>query len=355
MPKASPSRTATSTHGTALTKSAPEVLQGSSNKYQVWELVDPEKWVPDGYACVRVNSRGAGRSQGFIDIWSPREARDIYDCIEWAGTQSWSTGKVGMNGISYFATNQWQVAALKPAASRRALHLGRFFRLLPRACAPRRHPQLVHRRLVPAPGRARAAWRGRERAAQPGDRRAGRGTGNLAAGRACEKPRRRRRRDFAAAPDGRFLSRASGGIRQDRSAAALRRQLGRTRPASARQFRRFSARGLPAEMAGSARRHPLHALLQQLRNGRAEALPRPFPQRRGHRLGQAAARVAQHPQARRKIHAARRERMAARAHAMDQIFSATGWSRRLASTSRRPKRRSPTRPPATASPSSRRR
>ncbi len=97
-----------------LVKAAPEVLEGSSNKYQVWELVDPEKWVPDGYACVRVDSRGAGRSPGHIDIWSPREALDIYHCIEWAGTQSWSTGKVGMNGISYFATNQWQAGALRP-------------------------------------------------------------------------------------------------------------------------------------------------------------------------------------------------------------------------------------------------
>ena len=97
-----------------LIKAAPEVLTGSSNKYQVWELVDPEKWVPDGYACVRVDSRGAGRSPGYIDIWSPREAQDLYRCIEWAGTQPWSNGKVGMNGISYFATNQWQVAALQP-------------------------------------------------------------------------------------------------------------------------------------------------------------------------------------------------------------------------------------------------
>ena len=97
-----------------LIKSAPEVLAGSSNKYQVWELVDPEKWVPDGYACVRIDSRGAGRSPGYIDIWSPREAQDFYQCIEWAGTQPWSNGKVGLNGISYFATNQWQVAALRP-------------------------------------------------------------------------------------------------------------------------------------------------------------------------------------------------------------------------------------------------
>jgi predicted acyl esterase len=97
-----------------LIKAAPEVLRDSSNKYQNWELVDPEKWVPDGYACVRVDSRGAGRSPGHLDVWSPREAQDLYHCIEWAGTQPWSNGKVGINGISYYAMNQWQAAALKP-------------------------------------------------------------------------------------------------------------------------------------------------------------------------------------------------------------------------------------------------
>jgi predicted acyl esterase len=97
-----------------LIKAAPEVLRGSSNKYQNWELVDPEKWVPDGYACVRVDSRGAGRSPGHLDVWSPRETQDLYQCIEWAGTQPWSNGKVGINGISYYAMNQWQVGALKP-------------------------------------------------------------------------------------------------------------------------------------------------------------------------------------------------------------------------------------------------
>jgi uncharacterized protein len=97
-----------------LVKAAPEVLAGSSNRYQCWELVDPEKWVPDGYACVRVDSRGAGRSPGMIDIWSAREARDLYHCIEWAAAQPWSNGRVGLNGISYYATNQWQVGALRP-------------------------------------------------------------------------------------------------------------------------------------------------------------------------------------------------------------------------------------------------
>lgn len=92
----------------------PDVVAGSTNKYQNWEVVDPEKWVPDGYAVVRVDSRGAGRSPGMMDIWSAREAKDFHDCIEWAGTQPWSNGKVGANGISYYAMNQWQVAALQP-------------------------------------------------------------------------------------------------------------------------------------------------------------------------------------------------------------------------------------------------
>jgi predicted acyl esterase len=92
----------------------PDVAAGSSNKYQSWEVVDPEKWVPDGYVCVRVDSRGAGRSPGYLDPFSPRETLDFYHCIEWAARQSWSTGKIGLAGISYYAINQWQVAGLQP-------------------------------------------------------------------------------------------------------------------------------------------------------------------------------------------------------------------------------------------------
>ena len=92
----------------------PDVTLGSSNKYQNWEVVDPEKWVPHGYACVRVDSRGCGCSPGFIDHFSPRETSDFYDCIEWAGVQPWSNGKVGLSGISYYGINQWHVASLQP-------------------------------------------------------------------------------------------------------------------------------------------------------------------------------------------------------------------------------------------------
>jgi len=92
----------------------PDVVAGSTSTYANWEVVDPERWVPDGYACVRVDSRGAGRSPGVMDMWSAREARDLYACVEWAARQPWSTGKIGLDGISYYAMNQWQVAALQP-------------------------------------------------------------------------------------------------------------------------------------------------------------------------------------------------------------------------------------------------
>ena len=92
----------------------PDVTAGSTNAYQNWEVVDPEKWVPYGYVCVRVDSRGCGASPGFVDHFSPRETKDYYDCIEWAGVQPWSNGKVGLNGISYYGINQWHVASMEP-------------------------------------------------------------------------------------------------------------------------------------------------------------------------------------------------------------------------------------------------
>ncbi|MGH6726324.1 MAG: CocE/NonD family hydrolase [Pseudolabrys sp.] len=92
----------------------PDVMNNSTNKYASWEVCDPEKWVPYGYVCVRVDSRGCGRSPGYVEHWSPRENKDMYDCIEWAGVQPWSNGKVGLSGISYYAVNQWKVAEMAP-------------------------------------------------------------------------------------------------------------------------------------------------------------------------------------------------------------------------------------------------
>jgi predicted acyl esterase len=98
-----------------MAKENPDALAGSTNKYQNWEVVDPEKWVPDGYVCVRIDSRGAGRSPGYLCHNNAREQRDFHDCIEWAAAQPWCTGKIGLNGISYYAANQWRAASTQPA------------------------------------------------------------------------------------------------------------------------------------------------------------------------------------------------------------------------------------------------
>ena len=55
----------------------PSVLEGSTNKHQAWEVPDPERWVPHGYALARVDSRGAGWSPGVLWPRNPLEFDDI--------------------------------------------------------------------------------------------------------------------------------------------------------------------------------------------------------------------------------------------------------------------------------------
>ena len=71
-------------------------------------------WVPEGYAVVRVDGRGTCNTPGFLHPYGAQEAEDIYDAIEWAGTQPWSNGNVGMWGISNTAVNQLPAATLQP-------------------------------------------------------------------------------------------------------------------------------------------------------------------------------------------------------------------------------------------------
>jgi predicted acyl esterase len=92
----------------------PAILRESSCKYLVFETPDPEAWIPHDYIVIKIDSRGSGKSPGFLDVNSPAESRDLYDAIEWAAAQPWCNGKVGLLGISYYAAGQWSVAALKP-------------------------------------------------------------------------------------------------------------------------------------------------------------------------------------------------------------------------------------------------
>lgn len=79
-----------------------------------WEAPDPVTWTALGYAVVNCDLRGAGTSDGVGSLMSDQEAEDIYDLIEWAGAQPWSSGSVGMLGVSYLALSQWKAAALQP-------------------------------------------------------------------------------------------------------------------------------------------------------------------------------------------------------------------------------------------------
>jgi uncharacterized protein len=92
----------------------PSVLEGSSNRFQAWEVTDPERWVPEGYVVVRVDSRGAGWSPGLLWPRNPQEFEDIAESVEWAGTQPWSSGRVGIMGISYYAVMGWAAAERQP-------------------------------------------------------------------------------------------------------------------------------------------------------------------------------------------------------------------------------------------------
>ncbi len=86
----------------------------SISAWTSWEAPDPAFWVPRGYVVINADLRGGGTAEGVSDLFSDQEAADYAEIIEWAGTQSWSSGKVGLLGVSYLAISQYKVAALNP-------------------------------------------------------------------------------------------------------------------------------------------------------------------------------------------------------------------------------------------------
>jgi hypothetical protein len=68
-----------------------------------------------GYACVRVDLRGSGESDGVLtDQYRQQELDDGVAVIRWLAAQSWCNGRVGMMGISWGGFNSLQVAAQRP-------------------------------------------------------------------------------------------------------------------------------------------------------------------------------------------------------------------------------------------------
>lgn len=70
-----------------------------------------------GYACLLVDLRGTGGSGGTLrPPFDPDEADDAVAAIDWAASQSWCSGEVGMWGTSYCATVTMRSAGRKPLA-----------------------------------------------------------------------------------------------------------------------------------------------------------------------------------------------------------------------------------------------
>jgi len=67
-----------------------------------------------GYVVINADTRGRFESGGEWDPFSPLHKRDGHDLVEWAATQPWSTGKVGMFGLSYMGWTQWWTATQAP-------------------------------------------------------------------------------------------------------------------------------------------------------------------------------------------------------------------------------------------------
>ena len=69
----------------------------------------------NGYACLRVDMRGSGESDGLLeDEYLKQEQDDCLEVMRWIAAQPWCTGAIGMMGISWGGFNGLQVAARRP-------------------------------------------------------------------------------------------------------------------------------------------------------------------------------------------------------------------------------------------------
>lgn len=80
-----------------------EVNPEHRSPHSAWETPDPAYWCREGYAVVRADERGTGQSPGVLDAMSAGTSECFFDVVEWCAEQEWSSGKVGLLGISYYA------------------------------------------------------------------------------------------------------------------------------------------------------------------------------------------------------------------------------------------------------------
>ena len=82
----------------------------------LWREVGPVEWYvrEHGYAYVRMDVRGSGKSEGVYNFLDAEEQRDYFETIEWIARQGWCDGNVGGLGQSYYAWSQWFMGIVNP-------------------------------------------------------------------------------------------------------------------------------------------------------------------------------------------------------------------------------------------------
>jgi uncharacterized protein len=110
-----PAIVAWSPYGKRATHTPHGVPEGTLSPATKYEGPDPYYWCYQGYAVVNPDARGAGCSEGDIEVFGTTEGRDMADLIDWVGAREWCNGKVGMSGNSWLAIAQWFGAAERPA------------------------------------------------------------------------------------------------------------------------------------------------------------------------------------------------------------------------------------------------
>jgi predicted acyl esterase len=90
------------------------VEPSATSGLEKFEGPDPAFWCAHGYAIVNVDPRGSFASEGDVQNFSPQEAQDGYDVVEWIAAQEWCADAVVMTGNSWLACMQWRIAATRP-------------------------------------------------------------------------------------------------------------------------------------------------------------------------------------------------------------------------------------------------
>lgn len=89
-------------------------LYGNARANGVQTSFYSDRYAKQGYAVAFADVLGTGESDGCWDYGGPAEAAAGAAVVEWLGTRSWSTGKVGMIGTSYDGAIQAEIATLAP-------------------------------------------------------------------------------------------------------------------------------------------------------------------------------------------------------------------------------------------------